>query len=178
MMSSRREFLKLGAGGLACAATGVSAEPVLGMIFPPANYPVPPEAHLMYPSGIKFLAAGLGLPSMTPAGYDSVIDKIVPEARKLATHGASAVSIMGASLTFYKGAAFNEKLTADVHKATRLQFLQAVLGQLLVSLPWAVVVSGHGGFTPPSSNLLARVQRISGLSCARIRRGILSRSPT
>jgi len=29
----------------------------------------------------------------------------------------------------------------------RLQFLQAVLGELLVSLPWAVVVSSHVGFT-------------------------------
>jgi len=120
MTGSRREFLKVGAAGLTFAAAGVSAEPVLGMIFPPANYPVPPEAHLMYPSGVRFLAAGLGLPSMTPAGYDSVIDKIVPEARKLAGQGATAISVMGTSLTFYKGAAFNQKLTEDVHKATGL----------------------------------------------------------
>jgi arylmalonate decarboxylase len=120
MSSSRRQFLKIGTAGAACAALGVSAEPVLGMIFPPLNYPVPPEAHLLYPSGIRFLSAGVGLPSMTPEGYDSVIDKIVPAAEKLAKDGANAISIMGTSLTFYKGVAFHQQLVDSVHKATGL----------------------------------------------------------
>ena len=34
---------------------------------------------------------------MTPAGYDAVIDKIVPTAEKLAKDGANAISIMGTS---------------------------------------------------------------------------------
>jgi arylmalonate decarboxylase len=101
-------------------AAAAAAEPTLGMIFPPLNYPVPPEAFRLYPSGVRFLAAGLGLPSMTPAGYDSVVDKIVPEARKLAAQGANAISIMGTSLTFYKGAAFNQKLIDEVRQATGL----------------------------------------------------------
>ena len=120
MIGSRRQFLKIGSTGAACAAFGRSAEPVLGMIFPPLNYPVPPEARLLYPSGIRFLSAGLGLPSMTPEGYDSVIGKIVPEAKKLADQGANAISIMGTSLTFYKGAAFNRQLVESVIKATGL----------------------------------------------------------
>ena len=120
MENSRRQFLKIGCAGAACAALGVSADPVLGMIFPPANYPVPPEARLMYPTGIRFLSAGVGLERMTPEGYDKVIDKIVPAAEKLAQQGANAISIMGTSLTFYKGAAFNKQLTDNVTKATGL----------------------------------------------------------
>jgi arylmalonate decarboxylase len=120
MSNSRRQFLKIATAGAACTALGRSAEPVLGMIFPPLNYPVPPEAKLLYPSGVRFLAEGVGLPSMTPEGYDSVIDKIVPSAEKLAKAGANAISIMGTSLTFYKGVAFHQKLVDDVHKATGL----------------------------------------------------------
>jgi arylmalonate decarboxylase len=122
MTNSRREFLKIASAGVACARLGVSAasEPTLGMIFPPANYPVPPEANRMYPSGIRFLAIGVGLPSMTPAGYDSVIDKLVPSALQLAKDGANAISIMGTSLTFYKGAAFNQQLQDSIKKATGL----------------------------------------------------------
>ena len=120
MTHSRRQFLQIASAGAASAAFGVAAEPVLGMIFPPANYPVPPEARLLYPSGIRFLAAGVGLERMTPEGYDQVFDRIVPAAQKLAKDGANAISVMGTSLTFYKGAAFNEQLMKTVTKATGL----------------------------------------------------------
>ena len=116
----RRQFLKTGAAGAAGAALAMGADRVLGMIFPPANYPVPPEAKLMYPKGIRFLAEGVGLERMTPAGYDQVVGKIVPAAVLLAKQGAQAISVMGTSLTFYKGAAFNEQLKAQVTKATGL----------------------------------------------------------
>lgn len=139
MTHSRRQFLHIASAGAASAALGVAAEPVLGMIFPPANYPVPPEARLLYPSGIRFLAAGVGLERMTPEGYDQVFDRIVPAAQKLAKDGANAISVMGTSLTFYKGAAFNEQLIKTVTKATGLpsttmstgivEGLQAVGGQ-------------------------------------------------
>lgn len=120
MPASRREFLRIVSAGAAAASLGAAAEPTLGMVFPLLNYPVPPEAHRMYPTGIRFIAAGVGLPSMTPAGYDSVIDKIVPAALQLKSQGADAISIMGTSLTFYKGAAFNRQLQDSVHKATGL----------------------------------------------------------
>ena len=87
MMASRRQFLQIGSAGAACAALGFAAEPVLGMIFPPANYPVPPEATKMYPTGIRFLAEGVGLERMTPEGYDKVFDRIVPAATKLPAPG-------------------------------------------------------------------------------------------
>ncbi len=102
------------------AAIGSAGEPTLGMIFPPANYEVPLEAKLMYPTGIRFLAEGVGLERMTPEGYDKAVPKIIPAAEKLAKQGANAISIMGTSLTFYKGAAFNNDLIAAVAKATGL----------------------------------------------------------
>jgi arylmalonate decarboxylase len=120
MQSSRREFLKVSAAGVASGAIGSAAEPVLGMIFPPANYPIPPEAKLMYPTGIRFLGKGVGLERMTPEGYDKAVPKILPAAVELAKQGANAISIMGTSLTFYKGAAFNNDLIAQVSKATGL----------------------------------------------------------
>lgn len=124
--ASRRDFLKLASAGAALAALGsrcVSAapgEPTLGMIFPPANIPVPPEAYLMYPSGVQFLALGVGLERMTPEGYDQVVGRIVPAAKKLAADGANAIDVMGTSLTFYKGAAFNQQLKESITKATGL----------------------------------------------------------
>jgi len=121
-MNSRREFLKIASAGAAIASAGRAAtgERTLGLIYPPANYPVPPEAKRMYPKGIRFLSIGVGLPAMTPEGYDSVIDKIVPSAMELKKQGADAVSIFGSSLTFYKGTAFNKQLQDAVTKATGL----------------------------------------------------------
>jgi arylmalonate decarboxylase len=122
--NGRRQFMKMAAVGAVGAALGIpthsAGDPVLGMIFPPANTPVPPEAHLMYPSGIRFLAEGVGLERMTPEGYDKVFDRIVPVAQKLSAEGADAIAVMGTSLTFYKGAAFNQQLRGSITKATGL----------------------------------------------------------
>jgi arylmalonate decarboxylase len=74
----------------------------------------------MYPTGVKFINASLGLKTMTPEGYDAVIDRIGPAAAKLASQGANAVVLMGTSLSFYKGAAFNERLKDTLKKATGL----------------------------------------------------------
>lgn len=118
----RREFLKIVAASAASVAMGERAhaggEPTLGLIFPPANTPVPPEAALMYPTGVRFLATGVGLERMTPEGYDKVVDRIVPAAKQLVEHGAAAIDVMGTSLTFYKGAKFNEELQRQITKAT------------------------------------------------------------
>jgi arylmalonate decarboxylase len=116
---SRRQFLHTAA--IALTAPMVSAaEPVIGMIFPPANYPVPPEARLLYPKGVTFLAEGLAFNGMTIESYNEAVPRIVPAAMKLRERGATAISIMGTSLTFYKGAAFNQELIDRVHQATGL----------------------------------------------------------
>jgi len=74
----------------------------------------------MYPSGVQFLALGVGLERMTPEGYDQVVGRIVPAAKRLAADGANAIDVMGTSLTFYKGAAFNQQLKESITKATGL----------------------------------------------------------
>jgi arylmalonate decarboxylase len=123
--TSRRRFLKITTAAVAGASLGIptraGGEPLLGMIFPPVNTPVPPEARLMYPSGVRFMATGVGLERMTPEGYDQVVGRIVPAAQKLAADGANAIAVMGTSLTFYKGAAFNQQLQDSIAKATGLR---------------------------------------------------------
>lgn len=118
--TSRRRFLQTATAAAMAAPLIASTEPVLGMIFPPANYPVPPEAAELYPHGVKFLAKGLAFHGMTIESYNEAVPRIVPAALELKQQGATAISIMGTSLTFYKGAAFNQELIESVHKATGL----------------------------------------------------------
>lgn len=120
MTASRRQFLQTVAAATLTAPLVPAAEKVLGMIFPPADYPVPPEATLLYPKGVTFLAEGLAFSGMTIEGYDEAVPRIVPAALKLKQRGATAISIMGTSLTFYKGAAFNQELIDRVRQATGL----------------------------------------------------------
>lgn len=122
MKNSRREFLKIAAGAGAAAASGpfaFAADPALGLIFPPLNYPIPPDAKRLYPKGVEFLGNGVGLPGgMTVEGYEEAIPRVLPAAQELAKQGAKVISVFGSSLTFYKGAKFNEELTQKVTKAT------------------------------------------------------------
>jgi arylmalonate decarboxylase len=121
---SRRWFLKVGGGAAACAllrpTSAASAdEPTLGLIFPPLNYPIPPDAKRLYPSGVRFIGNGVGLPGgMTIQGYEEAIPRVIPAAKELAAKGASVVSVFGSSITFYKGRAFHESLIAQVSQAT------------------------------------------------------------
>ena len=56
---------------------------------------------------------------MTLAGYDEAIPRVLPAAEALAKQGAKVISVFGSSLTFYKGAKFNEELIGQVTKADR-----------------------------------------------------------
>jgi arylmalonate decarboxylase len=126
MSHSRREFVRIAAraaAGAALAAPIVAGaqERALGLIFPPLDYPIPPDAKRLYPSGVQFLGDGVGLPGgMTLAGYDEAIPRVIPVAEALGKRGAMAISVFGSSLTFYKGAKFNEELTQKVTRATGL----------------------------------------------------------
>lgn len=125
MLIRRRDALKL-AGAAAVLHTlapraAWAAGPAVGLIFPPLNYPIPPDAKQLYPAGVEFLSGGVGLPGgMTVEGYDEAVPRIIPAAEALAKQGAKAISVFGSSLTFYKGAKFNEELTQKVTKATGL----------------------------------------------------------
>jgi arylmalonate decarboxylase len=84
----------------------------------PVDPTLPPEAAAMYPTGIRFQAAGVALKTMTPEGYDAVLERIAPAAQALSLQGARAIVLMGTSLSFYKGAAFNRELTQRVTTAS------------------------------------------------------------
>jgi len=124
MRSSRREFLRTVNLAAAYAVLGKSpapaaGNPTLGLIFPPENYPIPPDAKLLFPSGVDFVGNGVGLPGgMTVEGYEEAIPRVLPRAKQLAEQGADVVSVFGSSLTFYKGAKFHDDLIAQVAKAT------------------------------------------------------------
>ena len=124
MPTSRRHFVRTAGAVTAFGALGEPAfafanDPGLGLIFPPKDYPIPPDAKRLYPAGVEFLGDGVGLPGgMTLAGYEEAIPRVVPVAEALAKRGAKVISVFGSSLTFYKGAKFNEELTQRVTKAT------------------------------------------------------------
>ena len=122
MILSRREFIQAGlATGAAITLGSAQAKPVLGLIAPPENYPVPPEGLALYDSRVTFKVFSLGVKDMTPAGFDPFLDKIVPGGKQLAKDGAQAIVIFGTSLTFYKGAKFNDQMIDEVRKATGLK---------------------------------------------------------
>jgi arylmalonate decarboxylase len=96
-----------------------SGDPVLGLIFP-VERPVPEEGLLMYPTGVRFITSNLGLKTLTPDGYDAVLADIPTAARELRANGAEAIALMGTSLSFYKGVAFNRDLTGTIEQASGL----------------------------------------------------------
>jgi arylmalonate decarboxylase len=124
MKRSRRDFFKTGGIAAAVAALGESpfaaaANPTLGLIFPPENYPIPPDAKQLFPSGVDFIGNGVGLPGgMTIEGYEEAIPRVLPRAAELAQKGAGVISVFGSSITFYKGAKFHDDLIRQVAKAT------------------------------------------------------------
>src|SRR5580692_5508969 len=116
-MIARRDVLTGAAAAAAVSICGAVGTPTLGLLAPVESL-VPPEAGILYPRGIRFLNASLGLARMTPDGYDQVLDRIAPMAEALAQRGATAITLMGTSLSFYKGAAFNRELTQRVASAS------------------------------------------------------------
>ena len=93
--------------------------PKIGLIVPVGAASPPPEAHRMYP-GIDFSARTLGLKTMNKEGYDSVVGKIAEAAAELAAEKPDALTLIGTSLSFYKGAAFNEEIVQGIRDATGL----------------------------------------------------------
>ncbi|MCE8005627.1 aspartate/glutamate racemase family protein [Aestuariivita sp.] len=87
--------------------------PVIGMIVPPAAGAVPPEAYGLYPEGVRFAARGLGLQALTMEDYAIAIKRVAELARELREHERiDAISLMGTSLSFFRGGAFNDDLVA------------------------------------------------------------------
>ncbi|WP_295978490.1 aspartate/glutamate racemase family protein [uncultured Variovorax sp.] len=95
-------------------------KPHLGLIVPPAAGAVPVDGPLLYGERIRFSAKGLGLGEISTRGYTEVIDSVVQKALALKDEGVSAVSLMGTSLSFFRGADFNRELEAEMTRATGL----------------------------------------------------------
>lgn len=91
----------------------------IGMIVPPADGAVPPEPPVLYPD-VGFLARGLALPRLTRDGYDSVVGHVARVAAALKADGAQAVSMMGTSLSFYRGPSGNAQVLEAMRAATDL----------------------------------------------------------
>ena len=94
--------------------------PTLGLIVPPAHGEVPVDGRLLYGERYRFIARGLGLPAVSPGGFDTVIDTVVEKAKSLRDDGAQAISLMGTSISFYRGAAFTEQLRRAIAESTGL----------------------------------------------------------
>jgi arylmalonate decarboxylase len=124
MSMQRREFIQSATAASFLAALGLPAVaadvPTVGLIFPPANYPLPPDVGRLYPSGVRFIGTGLGFNGMTIESYNEAIPRAMPRAQELAAQGANLISVFGSSITFYKGAAFNQELTDKVTALTGL----------------------------------------------------------
>jgi arylmalonate decarboxylase len=124
MSLNRRELIQAGSAASLLTALGwpalAAVAPTVGLIFPPENYPIPPDAGRLYPSGVRFIGNGLGFAGMTIESYNEAIPRAMPRAQELAAQGANLISVFGSSITFYKGAAFNKELTDNVTKLTGL----------------------------------------------------------
>ena len=108
MSTSRRDFVRITgaatAGALLSSPAFGANEPALGLIFPPKDYPIPPDAKRLYPSGVEFLGDGVGLPGgMTIEGYEEAIPRVVPVAEALAKRGAKVISVFGSSHHLLQG---------------------------------------------------------------------------
>ena len=98
----------------------MSARPRFGLIVPPAHGQVPPDAPLLYGERYDFIARGLGIGGVSPRGFAGAIDSIVDKARELQAEGVQAISLMGTSISFYRGAAFTASLREAMAQATGL----------------------------------------------------------
>ena len=94
--------------------------PCLGLIVPPRAGEVPADGPALYGERARFIARGLGLAEISTRGYEEVIDHVVELAAELAASGAEAVSLMGTSLSFFRGAHFNQALEAAMASRTGL----------------------------------------------------------
>ncbi|HEX4040370.1 MAG TPA: aspartate/glutamate racemase family protein [Xanthobacteraceae bacterium] len=91
----------------------------IGLVVPFANDEVPFEGPLMYP-GVRFIPRGVGVRALTPEGYESAWNGIVPAAEYLAKQNVDAIMVIGTSLTFYRGAEAHAQLLKDLRERTGL----------------------------------------------------------
>ena len=97
----------------------MTKDTTIGLVVPFPDDQVPAEGAEMYP-GQRFIAKGVGVRSLTPAGYETAMRGVLPAAKELARQGVDAIFVIGTSLTFFRGAAFNAEIIEDIRAATGL----------------------------------------------------------
>lgn len=117
---SRREILKIAVAGSVSAGRAFPEGPVVGLIFPSSNPQVPAEARVFDSAGVRFLAEGIAVGRTLPEAFDHLIERVAAVARKVAARGASALMLMAPSVSFYKGAGFNQRLSDEMTRASGL----------------------------------------------------------
>jgi arylmalonate decarboxylase len=90
----------------------------IGLIVPPAHGQVPQDGAMLYGERYSFLARGLGIGGISPEGFAPVIETVIDKARELRDAGAEAISLMGTSISFYRGPDFTEALRESMQAAT------------------------------------------------------------
>lgn len=95
-----------------------SGTPTVGLIVPPGHGQVPQDGPLLYGDRVRFIARGLGIGGVSPEGFAPVIDTVLDRARELRQAGAEVISLMGTSISFYRGPEFTESLRASMQEAT------------------------------------------------------------
>jgi len=95
-------------------------QPCIGLIVPPAHGRVPADAQTLYGERYRFIARGLGIGSVSPAGFAPVMDDIVAHACALRDAGAQVVSLMGTSISFHQGPEFTDALRDAMRRASGL----------------------------------------------------------
>jgi arylmalonate decarboxylase len=91
----------------------------IGLVVPFAKDEVPFEGPIMYP-GVRFIPRGVGVRALTPEGYESAWNGILPAAEYLAGQGVDAIMVIGTSLTFYRGPEAHAQLLKDLRARTGL----------------------------------------------------------
>ncbi len=94
-------------------------EITIGLVVPFAADQVPFEGPIMYPRA-RFVPKGVGVRALTPDGYESAFNGIIPAAEHLAAQGVEAIMVIGTSLTFYRGYDAHELLLERLRRATGL----------------------------------------------------------
>lgn len=138
----------------------------IGLIVPPAAGEVPPEPPQLYPD-LEFIAVGLGIPEVTPEGFDQVIHRLADLAGELRDRGAEAVSLMGTSLSFYRGPEGNEEILQALRDGSGLPvttMTDSVL-QALAAVGAKRVAVGTA-YTDPVNAALTRYLTASGYEVA------------
>lgn len=96
----------------------MSGTHTIGLVTPQSTDRVPPEGAQMYPD-VNFIPKGVGVRALTPEGYDSAWDGILPAAEMLAAkEGVEAIMVAGTSLTFYRGAEAHARLMEKLKEVT------------------------------------------------------------